>query len=66
MLFQLKKKMRAFMEQGRTEFHTQFLKWQVLFNETSEDAYEAESRIIRLESIAGLLTTQIETLQEEL
>ena len=54
------------MEQGRTEFHTQFLKWQVLFNETSEDAYEAESRIIRLESIAGLLTTQIETLQEEL
>ena len=45
----IKKKTDEFMALGRTEFHKNLEKWQDFFEETSDDFYEMETRLEKLE-----------------
>ena len=54
LLIGLRKKTHSFFEAGRTQFNIQLLKWRELFEETSEDHFEMQSRIEKLEALANV------------
>lgn len=54
-LYGLRRKVKHYLQAGRSEFHSQLIKWQECFEEAGEDHYETQNRVLNLESIVELL-----------